>query len=42
MSYRKDTPIILNNLNLTLTIAHRQESLGNYDRIVEMQSGQIV
>jgi ATP-binding cassette subfamily C (CFTR/MRP) protein 1 len=24
-----------------LTIAHRQESLGNYDRIIEMQSGRV-
>jgi ATP-binding cassette subfamily C (CFTR/MRP) protein 8/ATP-binding cassette subfamily C (CFTR/MRP) protein 9 len=24
-----------------LTIAHRQESLGNYDRIIEMQNGRV-
>jgi len=27
--------------NTVLTIAHRQESLGNYDRIIEMQNGKV-
>jgi ABC-type multidrug transport system fused ATPase/permease subunit len=25
-----------------LTIAHRRESLGNYDRVIEMQSGKVI
>jgi ABC-type multidrug transport system fused ATPase/permease subunit len=25
-----------------LTIAHRRESLGHYDRVIEMQNGRIV